>query len=489
MWSVASIGRILFIYCLCLILTVAEEFARKFEYQFSFKGPQITIDNKIPFWSYGESALPSDDQIRLVPSIRSKKGYIWSQFAFNSENFEIDVVFKITGRGRIGADGMAFWFTDSPGFEGNVYGNRDMWTGLGVFLDSYDNDGKGNNPYISAVVNDGTISYDHAQDGGKQVLAGCQFDFRNKPFPTRLRIRYYQKELTVWFSGGLTQEPQFDICLTHKGIDVPGEKFLGVSAATGGLADDHDILSYLTHSLFPVESLKDHQKVSEDEKERLSEEFKKFSDTMEERKKTFRDKNPEKFKNVDEEIEDIQERQLKMVFDGQQRLNRLLMEIKSKVDGWSSMGGATGGSAKPDEFRKIQYEISSIAKTVNHISFVASEQKSIVAEIQSRVIQLSNKNIGGGGQGGLADSTGLAGDTKSMKLDLSAIKQEVSSIKQSVNRIPTKCPAVPAVQSDSDNSSCVSNSLFIFFSLLQIGIVAIFFYMQRQREQAAKKFF
>ena len=320
MWSINSLR--IYVLFFCAHLTLAEEFARKFEYQFSFKGPQITIDNKVPFWTYGESALPSDDQIRLVPSIRSRKGYVWSQFAFGSENFEIDVAFKITGRGRIGADGMAFWFTDSPGFEGNVYGNRDMWTGLGIFLDSYDNDGKGNNPFISAVINDGTMTYDHANDGGKQVLAGCQVDFRNKPFPTRLKIRYYKKELTVWFSGGLTQEPQYDQCLTHKNVELPVEKFLGVSAATGGLADDHDILSYLTHTLYPIESMKDRPKVSEDEKERLSEEFKKFSDTMEERKKTFRDENPDKFVHIDEEIEDLQERQLKMVFDGQQRLNR-----------------------------------------------------------------------------------------------------------------------------------------------------------------------
>lgn len=36
---------------------------------------------------------------------------------------------------------QAIWFTESPGAEGMVLGNTDMWRGLGVLLDSFDNDG------------------------------------------------------------------------------------------------------------------------------------------------------------------------------------------------------------------------------------------------------------------------------------------------------------------------------------------------------------
>jgi len=36
-----------------------------------------------------------------------------------------------------------------------------MWKGLGIFFDSFDNDNKHNNPYIMAMVNDGTKVYDH----------------------------------------------------------------------------------------------------------------------------------------------------------------------------------------------------------------------------------------------------------------------------------------------------------------------------------------
>ena len=48
-----------------------------------------------------------------------------------------------------------------------------------------------------AMTNDGTLAYDHQKDGSTQQLAGCLRDFRNKPFPVRARITYYQNILTV----------------------------------------------------------------------------------------------------------------------------------------------------------------------------------------------------------------------------------------------------------------------------------------------------
>ena len=32
------------------------------------------------------------------------------------------------------------WFTEKPGVDGTVFGSNDQWKGLGIFLDSFDND-------------------------------------------------------------------------------------------------------------------------------------------------------------------------------------------------------------------------------------------------------------------------------------------------------------------------------------------------------------
>lgn len=34
------------------------------------------------------------------------------------------------------------WFTSEQGLDGPVYGAADTWNGIGVFFDSFDNDGK-----------------------------------------------------------------------------------------------------------------------------------------------------------------------------------------------------------------------------------------------------------------------------------------------------------------------------------------------------------
>lgn len=72
-----------------------------------------------------------------------------------------------------------------------------------------------------AMYNDGTKAFDHQRykkcafsfwnlcvkewnlhffflsDGVAQQIAGCQRDFRNKPFPVRAKIEYYKNVLTV----------------------------------------------------------------------------------------------------------------------------------------------------------------------------------------------------------------------------------------------------------------------------------------------------
>lgn len=60
------------------------------------------------------------------------------------------------------ANVQAIWYTSEQGdYNGEVFGASDKWNGMGVFFDSFDNDNKHNNPYIMAVLNDGTNQFDH----------------------------------------------------------------------------------------------------------------------------------------------------------------------------------------------------------------------------------------------------------------------------------------------------------------------------------------
>lgn len=45
----------------------------------------------------------------------------------------MDISLKITGQGRIGADGLGIWYTAQMGSLGPVFGANDFWTGMGEF--------------------------------------------------------------------------------------------------------------------------------------------------------------------------------------------------------------------------------------------------------------------------------------------------------------------------------------------------------------------
>ncbi|KAK5967417.1 L-type lectin domain-containing protein, partial [Trichostrongylus colubriformis] len=106
---------------------------KRFEYKHSFRAPNLAQrDGSIPFWMVSGDAIASGDQLRIAPSMRSRKGIAWNKRPMTeSENFQIDVSLKITGQGRIGADGMAIWYTAQMGSLGPVFGANDFWTGMG----------------------------------------------------------------------------------------------------------------------------------------------------------------------------------------------------------------------------------------------------------------------------------------------------------------------------------------------------------------------
>lgn len=51
------------------------------------------------------------------------------------------------------------------------------------------------------------------------------------------------------FSGMTNNEADFEMCFRSENVILPPNGYFGVSAATGGLADDHDVIHFLTSSL------------------------------------------------------------------------------------------------------------------------------------------------------------------------------------------------------------------------------------------------
>lgn len=314
---------------------------KRFEYKYSFKGPYLAQkDGTVPFWEYSGNAIASEEMVRVTPSLRSKKGQIWTKLKTNFEWWEVEIVFRVTGKGRIGADGLAFWFTEQKYPEGPVFGSSDYWRGLALFFDSFDNDNKGNNPYIMAMINDGTKSYDHNSDGINQQLQGCLRDFRNKPFPVRTKIEYYKNVLTVLFhSGNSNNENEFELCLRAENVFLPQSGFFGISAATGGLADDHDVLKFLTYSLTPQSQANVNAGLSEQDKERFNREYEQHKAKLEKQREDYMKSHPEAARQQEMHSDKVAEtefdynvRELQQIFMGQSEVFDSVKKMDRKLD-------------------------------------------------------------------------------------------------------------------------------------------------------------
>ncbi|XP_069566162.1 vesicular integral-membrane protein VIP36 isoform X1 [Brachyistius frenatus] len=248
-------------------------------------------------WDFWGSTLVTSSYVRLTSDERSKQGSIWNTVPCYLKDWEMHVQFKIHGSGKknLHGDGIAIWYTKDRLHPGPVFGNQDQSHGLAIYLDTFRNDLHGmdvsvfvcvcacltglffsagpvfsNNavfhglavfidtysnddatdrsfPYISAMVNNGSVSYDHGKDGRSSELGGCSAEIRNRDHDTYLAVRYSRGRLTVMVD--VDDKNEWKECIDIGGVRLPTGYFFGASAATGDLSDNHDIISMKLYQL------------------------------------------------------------------------------------------------------------------------------------------------------------------------------------------------------------------------------------------------
>ncbi|XP_022084593.1 protein ERGIC-53-like [Acanthaster planci] len=500
---------------------------RRFEYKHSFKGPHLMQkDGSVPFWQYGGSAFASDEQVRITPSIRSQRGYIWSKYKVPYDHWEVEFFFKVTGRGRVGADGLAFWYVDKkpdgvastpeqqhPPQHPNqisVFGGPDKWNGLAVMFDSFDNDNLRNNPYILAIVNDGRLEYQHTTDGMNQQLGGCLRDFRNKPYPVRAKVEYYRKTLTVYIHSGWTNiDTNYEICLRREDVTLPKDGYFGVTAATGGLADDHDVIKFLTHSLIPPDEPRTppkDQAISDDEEERFKKEYDEYYEKLQQQKKEFQEKHPDKVKDhILEEtfFEDTETRELRQIYEVQTTISRSIVELNRKLDeivgrqertlsaisavqaagrGGGAPPASTGGQPSPPTTSEIKrHEVDTILNTQQELQRSIRDVRSVVGDVQAKASSIHNR----------VDSVAQGNQGNQDFLLTHELRDKISSLTGDVSQLLRKATQAPTVQCppQEEYPNCLTPVYFIFLLVIQGGFFFLYAVYRSKQEAAAKKFY
>ncbi|KAI7870259.1 legume-like lectin family-domain-containing protein [Spinellus fusiger] len=199
----------------------------------------------------GNTIVNTNRHMRLTSNLPSQVGNVWSRLPLTATNFEIEFEFSVSGSdSHLYGDGFALWLTKQRGNTGPVFGSANEFEGLGVFFDTYDNERshKHSFPYISSMLGDGVKSYDNNKDGSNTELGGCEADFRSKEIPTKARLTYH-KENYLELEVQLRDETTWERCFKVTNVKLPTPIFLGFSAHTGELADNHDIIHVTTKSL------------------------------------------------------------------------------------------------------------------------------------------------------------------------------------------------------------------------------------------------
>ncbi|KAF1961907.1 vesicular integral-membrane protein VIP36 precursor [Byssothecium circinans] len=218
----------------------------------SLEAPYLDSDMQSRWWDFGgDTIIRTDQYVRLASDKPSRNGWIFSRVPLTATNWEVLVEFKIHGQGNLFGDGFAMWLTRDRARSGNVFGSVDEFEGLGVFFDTYKNNRPGTVfPYIMAMNGDGNTKYDKDNDGKANELAGCSArGIRNAQVPTKAKFTYFaDKSLKLELQ--YKAEDEWTDCFEIEDYKVPAVAYLGFSAETGELSDNHDIISVKTQNLY-----------------------------------------------------------------------------------------------------------------------------------------------------------------------------------------------------------------------------------------------
>uniref|UniRef100_A0A8C4QPN6 L-type lectin-like domain-containing protein n=2 Tax=Eptatretus burgeri TaxID=7764 RepID=A0A8C4QPN6_EPTBU len=409
--------------------------------------------SSLSHWRPQGNAVVSKNKIRLASALQDQRGAIWAADPLTFPNWQAEASLQITGRGRVGADGLAFWFTERPGGQGPVYGVEDRWNGLGVFFDSFDNDRKNKNPIVLIVGNDGSMEYDHQNDGMNQTLDSCYRDFRNRLYPINVNVVYYKSTLEVMVSMGNSPQPDdVQLCARVENMILPKQGYFGFSAATGDIADDHDILSFIVHSLYePGQQPLEHE-VTEPENDAQG--------------------APDDQRAMPEV--ELASADLKHIFEGQskiqaeiknlgRRIDLLVEEQRKQVDIAAQVLGQTTGDVKADGGLRLQEMMKYQQQLINNVD-----------EVKTMMTQLSQDVHAGRPESG--NPYEAMQHLTQMRDHLEGVRRDVGNLNQRQHEQPMRCPEHPPLP------SCLNTSLFLGFVVLQTLILFGYFAYRSHKE-------
>jgi len=122
-------------------------------------------------------------------------------------------------------------------------------------------------------------------------------------------------------------DDDYELCAKMETTAIPTEGYLGVSAATGGLSDDHDVLKFITHSIIPSEEKTEEllKMVDQQQADQVAQQYSQKAEDFDRRRDDYLREHPESGQmrtDLDWQKEVEAEQNMRLVADMQVQLQR-----------------------------------------------------------------------------------------------------------------------------------------------------------------------
>jgi len=97
------------------------------------------------------------------------------------------------------------------------------------------------------MLGDGKTAYDNAHDNAANEIAACSENFRRRDIPTKARLTYVKGRM-LQLKLQLKETDQWVKCFEIDAV-LPDSPWIGFSALTGDVSDNHDIIRVDTHAV------------------------------------------------------------------------------------------------------------------------------------------------------------------------------------------------------------------------------------------------
>ncbi|KAJ3439894.1 vesicular mannose-binding lectin [Anaeramoeba flamelloides] len=448
---------------------VVTGFLQTSSYTHSFGPPFL---GTLRHYELGENALFLSDSVSLTSNTKSQRGSLWGKVKNSFKSWEAEIHFKITGHSKMGAEGFAFWYTKERLQTGPVFGNKNKFDGLGVFFDSFDNNGNKDNPFIQVMLGNGKIEYEHIKDGSTTSLGQCPAQFRNTKEPAKVKIIYQNDELTILTD--FTDSGIFQNCLVLQNVDLPTENYFGFSAETGFLSDNHELIRFNLKGLSTNSNYKQQPKTTGKTDNIIQNNIKrgKINEKQEKEPEEEEEKVKEKIQNEKNKIEDLKkiltEKQLNGMLENLIEQNKLIETYVFDINDLKNI------YQKDPDMNKVENLVKNLQEKM-------TQNKNEIDSIRSDVLNLRDKLV----NQVLKKNKEISQQLKDYSISFNRLRSDVRSILKSQQHTQTKLESETEVIHHQFRKK-TNMKFWIFFGFSQLLFILFIIYWLRSQKQRTK---